>query len=65
MFKHFKKKEEEKENRRHHNSGLQAIALQSCNYQDSMVLAPKQTHRSIEQNRKHRYGPTTIWSTHL
>ena len=45
----------EKENQswRHHSSRLQA-ALQSCNHQDSMVLAQKQTYRSLEQNRKLR-----------
>ena len=30
-----------------------------------MVLAQKQTHRSIEQNRKPRNIPTTIWPTNL
>ena len=56
----------EKENqiRRHHNPGLQA-ALQSCNHQDSMVLAQKQTLRSIEQNRVSRTGPTNAWPTNL
>ena len=41
----------EKENqiRRHHNPGLQA-ALQSCNHQDSMVLAQEHTFRSMKQN---------------
>ena len=42
----------------------QAI-LQSCTHQDIMVLAQKQTHRSMEHNRKPRNGPTTIWSTNL
>ena len=48
----------EKENqrrRRRHNPGLQAI-LQSCNHQDSMALAQKQTLRSMEQNREPRNG---------
>ena len=40
---------------RHHNSGLRAV-LQSCNHQDSMVLAQKQT---IEQNREPRNGLKT------
>ena len=35
---------------RHLNSRLQAL-FQSCHHQDSMVLAQKQTHRSMEQNR--------------
>ena len=34
--------EKENQSRRHHNPGLQAI-LQSCNHQDSMVLAQKDT----------------------
>jgi len=41
------------------------IILQSCNHQDSMVLAQKQTHRSLGQNRKTRNEPTTIWPTNL
>ena len=40
----------------HHNSGHQAL-LQSCHHQDSMVLAQKQTQRSMEQNRGPRNGP--------
>ena len=48
----------------HHNSRLQAL-LQSCHHQDSMVLAQKQTHRSIEQNREPRNGRSTLWSTNL
>ena len=43
--------EKENQSRRHHNPRLQAI-LQSCNHQDSMVLAQKQTLRSMEQNRE-------------
>ena len=34
----------------HHNAGFQVV-LQSCNHQDGMALAQKQTHRSVEQNR--------------
>ena len=30
-----------------------------------MVLAQKQTHRSMQQNRKPRDGPMAIWSTNL
>ena len=40
----------------HHNSRLQVL-LQSCHHQDSMVLAQKQTHRSMEQNREPGNGP--------
>ena len=50
--------EKEKQSRRHHNSRLQVI-FQSCNDEDSMVLAQKQTYRSMEQNRKPRNEPTT------
>ena len=28
------------------------LLLQSCNHQDSMVLAQKETHRSMEQNKR-------------
>ena len=30
-----------------------------------MVLAVKQTLRSMEQNREPRNGPTNVWPTHL
>ena len=56
--------EKEKQILRHHNSGLQAI-LQNCSHQDSMVLAQKQTHRSMEQNTEPRNGPTNVWPTNL
>ena len=51
--------EKAKQSWRHLNSGLQ-VTLQSYSNQDSMVQ--KQTHQSIEQNRKPRNKPTTIWS---
>ena len=56
----------EKENQswRHHNSELRAV-LQSCNHHDSMVLAQKQTHRSMEQNREPRNGPRVLWPMNL
>ena len=56
----------EKENQswRHHNPGLQD-ALQSCNHQDSMVLAQKQILRSMEHKRKLRNGPRNVWPTNL
>ena len=41
-----------------HTSGLQSLS-QSCSDQDSMVLAQKQTYKSMEQNRKPRNEPTT------
>ena len=56
----------EKENRswEHHNARFQ-IVLQSCDLQDSVALAQKQTHRSMEQSREPRNGPLTLWSTNL
>ena len=48
--------EKENQNWRHHNPRLQAI-LQSCNHQDSMVLAQEQTLRSMEKNSEPRNGP--------
>ena len=56
----------EKENQSwgHHNAGFQVV-LQTCDHQDSMVLAQKQTHRSIEQNREPRNGPPTLWSANI
>ena len=56
--------EKEIQSWRHHNSGLQSV-LQSCNHQDSMVLAQKQTHRLLEENREPRNGPINVWTTHL
>ena len=56
--------EKEKQNWGHHDSRFQAI-LQSCSHQDSMVLTQKQTHRSTEQNREPRNGPSTLWSANL
>ena len=43
---------------------LQTI-LQSYSNQDSMVLAQKQTHTSMEQDRKPRNKPTHLWSINL
>ena len=56
----------EKENQswRYHNSRLQDV-LQSCNHQDSIVLAQEQTLRSMEQNREPRNGPTNVWPTNF
>ena len=44
--------------------GPQTI-LQSYSNEDSMVLAQKQKHRSMEQDRKPRDKPTHIWSPYL
>ena len=43
---------------------LQTI-LQSYSHQDNTVLAQKQKHRSMEQDRKPRDKPTHLWSTNL
>ena len=56
--------EKENQSRKHHNPRLQAI-LQSCNHQDSMVLAQEQTLRSMEQNREPRNGPKNVWPANL
>ena len=37
------------------------IILQSYSHQDSMVLAKKQKHRPIEQDRKPRNKPMHLW----
>ena len=56
----------EKQNQgwRHHYSGLQDV-FQSCNHQDSMILAQKEMLRPMEQNKEPRNGPTNVWPTHL
>ena len=56
--------EKENQSRRHHDPGLQAV-LQSCNHQDGIVLAQKQTLRLIEHNRQSRNGPSNVWPTNL
>ena len=44
--------------------GLQTIR-QSNNHQNRMVLAQRQTYRSVEQDRKPRIKPTHLQSTNL
>ena len=56
--------EKEKQNWRYHNSKFQDIP-QSYSNQNSMVLAPKYTHRSIEQNRDPRNKLISIWPINL
>ena len=41
---------------------LPDFILQSYHQQNSMVLAQKQTQRSMEQNRKPRNKPIHLWS---
>ena len=54
--------EKENQSQGHHNAGFQVVLL-ICDQQDSVVLAQKQTHRSMEQNRRPRNGPSAPWST--
>ena len=56
--------EEEKQGWGNQAPWLQLI-LQSYNNQNRMVLAPKQTYRSVEQERKPRNKPTHLWSINL
>ena len=56
--------EKENQSQGHLNDGFRVV-LQSCDHQDSVVLAQKQTHRSMEQNRESRNGPSTLWSTNI
>ena len=53
--------EKEKQNWRNQTLCLQII-LQSWSNQTSKVQAPKQTHRSMEQNRDPRNKLIYIWS---
>ena len=46
--------EKEKENWKYHNPRFQDI-LQSCSNQNSMILAQKWTHKSLEHKRDHSY----------
>ena len=43
----------------HDNAGFQVV-LQRCGHQGSVVLAQKQTHRSMEQIRESRSGRSEI-----
>ena len=56
--------EKEKQSWRNQAPRLQII-LQSYSNQDSMVLAPKQKYRSMEQDRKPRDKPMHIWSPYF
>ena len=48
----------------HHNGRFQVV-LQSRDHQDSMILVQNQTHRSMEQNREPRNGPSSLWSSNI
>ena len=52
-----KKRKKEKDNKSANNHKILT--------QDSVVLAQKRTHRSMEQNREPRNGPSTLWPTYL
>ena len=56
--------EKQKWNWRNQGPRLQAI-LQRYSNQNSMVLAQKQPHRSVELKRKPRDKPAHLWSTNL
>ena len=45
--------------------GINLLVLQSYSHQDSMVLAQRQTYRSMEQNRKPRDKSTHLWTPYL
>ena len=51
-------------NWRNQPARLQAL-LQSHSHQDSMVLAQRQTYRSMKQNRKPRDKSIHIWTPYL
>ena len=56
--------EEQKPSRRHNFLRPQAI-LQNHSHQDSVVLVPKETYISMEQNLEHRNKPRHLWSINL
>ena len=49
---------------RYGSSRLQTL-LQSYSNQNSVILAQKQTHRKMEQNREPRNKPVHLWSINL
>ena len=56
--------EKEEWNWRNRPASLQTI-LKSNSHQDSMVLAQRQKHSSVEQNRKPRDKSTHLWTPYL
>ena len=52
--------EKEEQSRRDHNTGYQTVLQGHCN-QNSLVLAEKQAHRQMEQNREPRNKPKSLW----
>ena len=56
----------EKEQWKWRNQSAQPQSLlQSCSHQDSMVLAQRQKHRSMEQNREPRDISTHLWTPYF
>ena len=61
----YQRNSEEKEpSRKNNHPRLQTILLSYSN-QNSMVLAQKQTYRSMEQTREPKNKPTHRWSINL
>ena len=56
--------EKEKRSWRSQPPWLQTL-LQSYSHQDTIVLAQRQKHRPMGQDRKPRDKPTPLWSPHL
>ena len=56
--------EKEERSWRNHVPWLQTI-LQSYSYWNNIILAQKQTHRPMEQDRKPRSKPIYLWSINL
>ena len=56
--------DKEEWNWRNQSAWLQAL-LQSHSHQDSMVLAQRQTYRSMEQNRKPRDKSMHLWIPYI
>ena len=48
-----------------HYSHQNSMVKKNKNKKTSMVLAQKQTHSSIEQNREPRNEPTLTWAINL
>ena len=56
--------EKEEETWTYHSLWLQTI-IQTYSYQNSVVLAQKQTCRSVKQTREPRNEPALIWAINL
>ena len=61
----FQNNPEEKEQSWRYNPSRLLTMLQSYSHQNSTVLAQKQIHRSMEQDREPRNKPTHLWSSNL